>query len=153
MINPKIDSATANVEKPLRTTHIIWFAFFGSFTMFVLFSEMTKSAYIDGVEGDMGNPTVALALLLAGVAVVVASFVVKRMLMSKAVAARSLARVQNAYQVAFVLCEVSYLCGFVMRFRVVTNLHYILFILGALGLLLHKPRRDDFLNAAFDQKA
>lgn len=152
MMNPETNTATnaatTNVEKPLRTVTIIWLAFFGSFSLFVLLSEMTKPTDFDG---ETGNPSIAYVFLLVGIAAVLASFVIKRILLSKAVAARSLPPVQTAYIVAFVMCEWCYLCGFVMRFLVVTNLHYILFVVGALGLALHKPRRDDFVNAVFGQ--
>ena len=88
-----------------------------------------------------GNHTLAWALGAIGFTTFLLSFLVKRKLLARAAAERRLDIGTTAYIVAFVMCEMTALLGFVAY--IVTGLSYALhsFIIAAAGLLLHFPSR------------
>ncbi|HJR07979.1 MAG TPA: hypothetical protein VJ842_12025 [Pyrinomonadaceae bacterium] len=88
-----------------------------------------------------GNHTLAWLLGAVGFMTFIVSFLVKRKLLARAAAERRVDVGTTAYVVAFALCEVTALLGFVAY--IVTGLSYALhsFIIAAAGLLLHFPVR------------
>ena len=88
-----------------------------------------------------GNHTLAWALGAIGFTSFLVSFLVKRKLLAKAAAERRLDLGTTAYVVAFAMCEMTALLGFVAY--IVTGLSYALhsFVIAAGGLLLHFPSR------------
>ena len=55
---------------------------------------------------------------------------------------------QAGFILALALCEVAALMGMVALFVTLSKYAYLLFALGALGMLLHFPRREQ-VEAAF----
>lgn len=143
-----------DAEKHARITNVIWLAFIATCFAFFLVTQLAAPPEVgEGADEGAATPaTVLYALLAAGLSSIVLSFVVKSSMLKSAIGARRIAGVQTAYIVAFVLCEVGYLIGMVARFVTLTNYHYALFALGGLALLLHKPRREHFEQAAGTQK-
>ena len=88
-----------------------------------------------------GNHALAWALGAIGFTSFLVSFLIKRKLLAKAAAERRLDLGTTAYVVAFAMCEMTALLGFVAY--IVTGLPYALhsFIIAAAGLLLHFPSR------------
>ncbi|HEX8455798.1 MAG TPA: hypothetical protein VF656_00610 [Pyrinomonadaceae bacterium] len=88
-----------------------------------------------------GNHTLAWMLGAVGFMAFVISFLVKRKLLAQAAAERRIDLGTTAYVLAFALCEVTGLLGFVAY--IVTGLSYALhsFIIAAGGLALHFPAR------------
>jgi hypothetical protein len=88
-----------------------------------------------------GNHALAWTLGAIGFMTFLVSFLVKRKLLARAAAERRLDLGTTAYVVAFAMCEVTALLGFVAY--IVTGLSYALhsFIIAAAGMLLHFPAR------------
>ncbi|HYP01940.1 MAG TPA: hypothetical protein VER76_17245 [Pyrinomonadaceae bacterium] len=91
-----------------------------------------------------GNHTLAWALGAVGFTSFISSFLVRRKLLAQAMEKRRLDLGTSAYVVAFALCEMTALLGFVAY--IITGLSYALhsFIIAAVGLLLHFPARGAF---------
>ena len=98
-------------------------------------------AYFARTREPNANHTLAWTLGAIGFMTFLASFLVKRKLLAQAAAERRLDLGTTAYVVAFVLCEVSAILGFLAYF--ITGLSYALhsFIIAAGGMLLHFPTR------------
>ena len=80
-----------------------------------------------------------------------ASFLVKQRLLSRAVGEQRPELVTNAYVVGFALSEAAGVLGLASAFVAGGGFFYILFLVAAVGLLLHFPRRDDLAAAAFEE--
>jgi F0F1-type ATP synthase membrane subunit c/vacuolar-type H+-ATPase subunit K len=88
-------------------------------------------------------------LLALGLTTLALSFVLKRRFLANAINMQRPEMVQTALIVAWALCEVTALFGLVVFFVTGSSAYYIFFIFGALGVLLHFPRRNDLLAATF----
>ena len=93
------------------------------------------------------NPTLTLILLGVAVAAVLISFPLKSKLLNRAVEQQQTPLVQQAYIVAWAVTEVGALLGLLDFFTTGDQYYFVLFIVAALGQLLHFPRREDILNA------
>lgn len=94
------------------------------------------------------NPTLSLALLGATVIATLVSFLPKNTLMNRAVERQEVQLVQQAYIVAWAMCEVGGLLGVLDFFLTRDRYYYVLLIIGVLGQLIHFPRREHVLQAA-----
>lgn len=88
-----------------------------------------------------GNHTLAWALGAVGFMSFLLSFLIKRKLLAQAAAEHRPDLVTTAHVVAFALCEMTAILGFVAY--LITGLTYALhsFIIAAVGMLLHFPTR------------
>ena len=142
-IDPK--SSPMNIEQRMRTVRTIWFAMtitIGLYYMVTLFAGRP--------EDIEPNDTLSLALLIAGVSSVLVSFLVKHRLISRAIEQRQVQQVQQAYIVAWIMSEVPALLGMLDFFRTSHPHFYVLFIIAAVGELLHFPRREHFEHASIN---
>jgi hypothetical protein len=102
-----------------------------------------------------GNHTLAWALGAVGFSTFLLSFLVKRKLLAQAVEKRRADLSTTAYVLAFAMCELTAILGFVAY--IITGLSYALhsFIIAAAGLLLHFPVRGalDGIEASQDAGA
>jgi hypothetical protein len=102
-----------------------------------------------------GNHTLAWALGALGVMTFIVSFLVKRKLLAQAVEKRRVDLGTTAYVLAFAMCELTAILGFVAY--VVTGLSYALhsFVIAVAGMLLHFPPRGalDRIEAHDDNAA
>jgi hypothetical protein len=134
----------ANIELRLRTLRMLWIALLLSIVIYFALTLFVKPS-----AEPTPNPTLSLALLLAGVATTLVSFLIKNRLLSRAVEQRQLPWVQQAYVAGWAINEVAALLG-MFDFFVTGHRHYhLLFIVAVCGLLLHFPRREPVVNAAF----
>jgi hypothetical protein len=83
------------------------------------------------------------------VAAVLVSFLIKSRLLSKALEQQDVGMVQQAYVMAWAIAEVAALLSMLDFFLTNNRYYYALLIIAALGLLLHFPRREAVVNAAF----
>jgi hypothetical protein len=88
-----------------------------------------------------GNHTLAWALGAIGFMSFLLSFLVKRKLLARAALERRLDLGTTAYVLAFAMCEMTAILGFLAY--IITGLSYALhsFIIAAAGMLLHFPTR------------
>jgi drug/metabolite transporter (DMT)-like permease len=136
-IDPK--RSQTNIEARIRTVRTLWLALLLSIVMYYVFT-----IFAGRPENLERNDTMSLALLIVGVATVLVSFLVKKKLVNQAIEQRQTLHVQQGYLVAWVMCEVAALLG-LLDFFLTSHPHfYVLFIVAALGDLLHFPRREHF---------
>jgi F0F1-type ATP synthase membrane subunit c/vacuolar-type H+-ATPase subunit K len=147
MNNPSNQSGQdAGLEVRLRTMRILWAAFLitiGLYALVTVFAAPWKNAAEEGRD----NPTLLAAFAVMGFLSVAASFVLKRHFYAHAAEQSSPAKFQTGFIVAEVFCEFAVLLGLVGLFVTLNRYAYALFVLGALGQLLHFPRRDQLAAA------
>lgn len=134
----------ANIELRIRTLRTLWMALLLSIVVYYVLTIFVKPS------GEaVPNPTLSLALLLAGIATTLVSFLVKNRLLSRAVEQQQVPWVQQAYVAGWAINEVAALLGMLDFFVTGHRHYYFLFIIAFCGLLLHFPRREAVVNAAF----
>jgi hypothetical protein len=140
-IDPK--RAQLNIEQRMRTVRILWFGLLASVAMYYLFTILAGRP-----ENLARNDMLSLALLIGGVSTVLVSFLIKKKLVNQAIEQRQALHVQQGYLVAWVICEMAALLGLLDFFLTSHPHYYVLFIVAALGDLLHFPRREHFEQAS-----
>jgi hypothetical protein len=131
-------------ESPLRVTAearrrgllLIWGAQLASLAL------LFALTYVVRPQADAeGNHTLAWTLGATGFMTFLLSFLVKRRLLAQAAEKRRVDLGTTAYVLAFAMCELTAILGFVAY--VITGLPYALhsFIIAAAGMLLHFPVR------------
>ncbi len=141
--------AQRSIEERHRVLLIVWGAFLASIVMYILVAYFVRPAGTG--DGGDNNLVVIIVLMMAGVSMVAVSFIIKNSLLAQAVSRQRIDSVQVAYIVAFALCESAALMGLVATFITAEAYSFLLFVIGAVGLLLHMPRRDHLLAATFKQ--
>lgn len=132
---------TVTIEQRHRTLLIVWFALCMSFVMYLVMIRIAPARLAE-------NAKLTLVLNTIGLIPVATSFLVKQILLGKAVAAQKVEQVHTAYIVAWALCEVAALLAFVENRITGSGYYYVGFAVGGLGLLLHFPRKQHLLDAA-----
>jgi hypothetical protein len=138
----------AGLEVRLRTMRFLWVMWLVTIGLFTLVSHVSRPPEGWTPWGGGDHPPLLYALAAAGLSTVVASFPVKRIFYGKAAASGQPAQAQQGFILALVLCEVAVLLGLVGLFVTRDSSAYVLFVLGALGIVFHFPRREQ-LQAAF----
>lgn len=133
----------------LRVMRILWVAFLITVGLFVLVARLVRpdAATRAGVGG--GNTTVLYALAALALSLVASSFVLKSVLYKRAAERQQPDMLQTGFILALALCESAALFGLVGLFITRNDSAYALFALGALGELLHFPRREQVMSAYF----
>jgi hypothetical protein len=134
----------ANVELRLRTMRILWIALLMSIPIYFVFTF-----FLERRAEPAPNRTLSLALLIAGVSTTLISFLIKSTLLKKAAQQQQVTMVQQGYIVTWAITEVAALLGMLDFFATANPYCYVLFIIAALGMLLHFPKREAVLNATF----
>ena len=130
-------------ELKLRTLRTLWVALFSSIglyyalTIFVGLREETDS-----------NPMVSLVLAVVALSTILASFLLKSKLLTRAAEQQQVSLVQQAYILAWALTEAAAIFGLLDFFVTGHRHYYILFIVAAFVQLLHFPRREHVVNAS-----
>ena len=143
-MNPANPNDPQAVEVRVRSIRILWFAMLLSICFYYFFTYFKGRS-----ENLIANPSLSLALLGAGISTTLISFLIKAKLLTKAIEQQNLGMVQQAYIVTFAISEVAALLGLLDFFATSDRYYYVLFIVAACGLLLHFPRREHVVNAAF----
>lgn len=125
----------------MRTLWIAMLLSLGAYYVFTLFAGR--------VENITPNPILSLILFVVALSTTLISFPIKKRLLSRAVEQQQVQLVQQGYVVAWAVTEISALLGLLDFFLSGHRHYYLLFIVAACGLLLHFPRREAVMNAAF----
>jgi F0F1-type ATP synthase membrane subunit c/vacuolar-type H+-ATPase subunit K len=123
---------------------ILWAAITGSCAVLFL---LTKLVTPQNAPNESSN-LIVIVLLLMSFAIFALSFAFKKKFLEEAIHKQSLAGVQTALIVAWAMCEAICLFGLVAFFAFASPYHYAFFIVGAVGLLLHFPKRSHLHDAA-----
>ena len=126
---------------------ILWVAFLICVALFVLITWLTRPSELPD-EVSRGVHPMLYVLAALALSTVAASFALKSVLYKRAVEHRQPALMQAGFTLAMALCESGVLFGMVGIFATRNDAAYLLFVLGALGMLLHFPRREQ-VEAAF----
>jgi hypothetical protein len=145
-LNPKSD--VSSVEGRYMTLMILWFAFLSTVGLNFFLTLMVP-------RNNVGPHSALLSFILAGVGTFIAglSLAVKQKLLERAAEEQRLNLAVQAYIVALALCEVASVLGLLAYFLTNERYYYVLFIIAALFMFVHFPRRAHLLNAAFKGQA
>ncbi len=135
----------AEIELRIRTLRTLWFALLGSIGIYYGFTLVVERR-----EGLEPNPSLSLSLMCVAMLMVLVAFVIKTKLLSKALEQKSTGMVQQAYVVTWAITEVAAVLGLIDFFLTNDRYYFVLLIIAALGVLLHFPRREHVVNAAFN---
>lgn len=136
-----------DIDKRLQTMRVLWFALLMSIASFFVFAQFLAPQN-SPEPGKATSMVPLLALTAVGIVLVLVSFVVKRGFLRRSVEKQDVALVQQGLVVACAICEVSALLGLVDRFLIGSREFYVLFVIAAMGELLHFPRREHLLAAS-----
>jgi hypothetical protein len=130
-------------ELRIRTIRTLWIALFLSIGLYYGLTVFV------GPREDI-EPNQMLSVILAGIGLstVLVSFPIKSKLLSRAVEQQQVQLVQQGYIVAWALTEGAAILGLLDFFITGNRYYYFLFIIAALGQLLHYPRHDHVASAS-----
>ena len=137
----------AKIEARYRTMRILWAALFAAVLLYALLGFIIHPP-AETVTGGEGT-TLLAALFAAGISLVIVSFFVKKAFLARAAAEQRVELVQTGYIVALTLCDGAALLGLLALFITLHTYSYLLFAVGAAGMLLHHPRREHLLAASY----
>jgi hypothetical protein len=140
-------TTSAGPEVFLRTMRILWVAFLICVAVFLLITWFTRPPGLPEEVSRGVNPILYVLGVLALLAVA-ASFFLKGIFYRRAAEHQQPMLAQAGFTLAMALCESGVLMGLVGIFATRNDAAYLLFALGALGMLLHFPRREQ-LEAAY----
>jgi hypothetical protein len=139
-------------EPNFQMFFMIWAALLSSQAVFFVICYVVKPQIMtfDLSKSIFGGvSTVVILLALIAIIAFVSSFVIRSILVAKAIEARTVRNVLNAMIIACALCEMSSIFGIVTAIAFEYPYFYLFIALGFLGVLLHFPRQKDFLAASF----
>lgn len=142
----------SNLIAQYQTLFVIWAALLMSHVIFLVVAFVVKGELFEfrfdqPITGE--NGVITLALAIAALTAVAASFVIKRRFYERAVAEQKVELIVTGLINAIALCEASSLIGMVLAFAFDYQYFLAFFALGILGTLLHFPRQDDILAAGY----
>jgi len=138
------DDPQTNIELRIRTMRTLWFGLLVTIGIYYGFTLVAERR-----EGLEPNPSLSLTLICVAMGMVLVAFVIKSKLLSKALEQQNIGMVQQAYVVTWAINEVAALLGLMDFFLTNDRYYFVLLIIAALGVLLHFPRREHVVNAAF----
>ena len=140
-----------DLDTRYRTMLILWFALLLSIVMLFVMTIVAAPAPVDR---DREASTSVKLFVLAGIGtfLVVLSFVIKRKMLQRSVEKQEPMLVQQAIVLACAMCEVSALLGVFESFAIGSGDHYVLFLVSAIGIALHFPKRDQLLAASWNEE-
>ena len=138
------DKARVSIEARYRILLILWFAILNS-VAFVF----ALTLFIQRPAAAEANSVLALTLAGVGILTAIISFVVKKKLLEQAAEKQQPAQVQSAYIIAFALSEVAGLLGLLMYMITAERYYYLMFIVSAVCMLAHFPRREHLVATVF----
>jgi FtsH-binding integral membrane protein len=143
-MNPMNQGAKGeNMDARYRTMLTLWAALLASVGLYFFLTLVIERP----AEGS--NEMLFWVFLAASIFPLLLSFVLKRKLLAQSVAEQRPPLVQTAMLLAVALCEAVALFGLLVFFVTRTPYYFIFFIISALGILLHLPRRDQLLAASY----
>ena len=132
------------IEPRVRTLRTLWI---GMLFSVLLYYGLTF--FVGPLENS--TPNSALSLIFVGVAIstTLISVPLKAKLLARSVEQQQVGLVQQAYIIAWALTEVAALLGLIDFFLTGDRYYYVLFLISAVGHLLHIPRRQHLSDACF----
>jgi hypothetical protein len=138
-------SKEVGIDMRYRTMLIVWIAIVWTMPLYLFLIVSTP------VPAQPGKRTLMWILNCVSVLPVGVSFFVKDKLLARAFETRNPMLVQQAYVVALAICESAVLLGVLNHFLTGLSFYYLGMIVGAIGILLHFPRKTHLLAASGQQ--
>jgi F0F1-type ATP synthase membrane subunit c/vacuolar-type H+-ATPase subunit K len=147
MQNPKI-----SVEPIYQTAVVVWAALLSSQFLFLAMIFFVRPGvfrfdFARPLAGD--DPLFVSIFAPLALIAFAASIVLRKRLVSRAVAQQNVGMVQSAMIVGCALCEAVSLLGLMLVFLQNYQYFFLFFALAIFGFILHFPRRDDFMAAGY----
>jgi len=130
-------------DKRYQTMLILWFALLMSVAMYFVVSQLAPPATAPP------NSILTFTLTAIGTFLVGISFVIKQKLLRRSVDEQDINLVQKALVIACAICEAAAVLGLVERFAVSGRDYLLLFVIAAVGIALHFPRRSQLEAASY----
>ena len=137
------DKAEAEVEQRHRNILVIWAGILMTLPVYFLVISMSP------MQPDPEKSTLMLMLTGLSIVPVAISFLVKSKTLAKSAELQRLGLVQQAYVVAFALCDAAVLLGVLIHFLTGSPYYVAAIAIGALGILFHFPRKQHLLDATY----
>ena len=141
-----------NAEAAYKNLLIIWAALLFSQILFVgmiwfMKPELFRFDFSKPILGD--NAIVVGLLAMLSVSDLAISFILRKKTLERSVAEQSIPLVQTAMIIGCALCEAISLFGVMLAFAFNYQYFFVFSILGAIGVLLHIPKRSDVHAASY----
>jgi hypothetical protein len=133
LTNPQ--EVEAKVDARYRVFLILWVAILISIGILFALALFIPSS-------GRGDQTFSIILLGLGFATVSTSFVFKQQMLKRAIDKQQLQALMSAYIISFALCESAALFALMDHFTTGSGYYRFGFILAAIGMVLHFPRKD-----------
>lgn len=141
---PSPQESQQKFEMRLRTIRTLWFAMLMSVVMYYVLT-----LFVGSPENATPNNALSLTLYGAGLLLTLISFPVKNKFLARSVDEQQVQLVQTGHIIALALCEVAALFGLLDFFATGDRYYSVLFLIAAVGQLLHFPRRQQVIDASF----
>jgi hypothetical protein len=142
--SPNQGNPQTSIELRIRTMRMLWTGMLLSIGVYYVFLQFV------GRSVDLApNPTLSLTLIGVAVVTTLISFLIKSKLLTKAVEQQEVLMVQQGYVITWAIAEIAALLGMLDFFATGDRYYHFFFIIAACGMLLHFPRREPVVNAAF----
>ena len=147
-MKPLDQSSQPNVDARYRIMLTIWLALLSAVGIYLVVAMLVKPPEVDSAQNTM------LTLILSGLGafMVLLSFAAKRRFLAQSVEQQELALVQTGLIVALAMCEAAAIFGLVDALVTGNPYYFVVMMVGALGILLHYPRRDQLLAATYKKR-
>lgn len=132
------------IEPRIRTIRTLWIAMLLSIVIYYVFTLVLGQS-----KNSSPNSTLSLMLVGAGLLTTLISVPIKKKFLARSVEQQRVELVQQGHIIAWALTEVAALLGVVDFFLTGNRYYYVLFLIAAIGQLLHFPRRQHVLAACF----
>jgi hypothetical protein len=139
-------SIERKIQAFYRVLLIIWAAQVVALVIFFLLGLLVLRS------PETGELTLFWVLAGLSVALVAVSLAVKHKFFAEAVEKQNMATVQQGQIAAIALCEAAGLFGLLSRAITGTRYFYLPFVVAALGMVLHFPRRESLMAASFKNR-
>ena len=130
-----------SVDERYRTLLILWVGLCMSLIIYLAFIHFMPTV-------SAPNKKLTLLLNTAGLVPVATSFLIKQVLIGKAIESQRVEQVHAAYIVSWALCEVAGLLGFFDNRATGSKYYYVGFAIAGMGMLAHFPRKQPLVDAS-----
>jgi hypothetical protein len=142
LINPQ--EAEAKLAARYRVVLILWIAILISVGILFSLAVFTPSS-------GTANQMLSFALLGTGFTTVTVSLLLKQQMVRKAIEKQQVQALLSAYIIGFALCESAALFGLMDHFATGSGYYRFGFILAAIGMLLHFPKKEHLRAVSYKQ--
>ncbi len=133
-----------SIEPRIRTMRTLWIAMLISVGFYYLFTLLVGQP-----TNSTANNTLSLMLAGVGLLTTLMSFPIKNKILVRSVTEQRVESVQQAHVIAWAMTEVAALLGLLDFFLTGNRYYYLLFLVAAIGQVLHFPRRQQVMDACF----